>query len=278
MFANRKLFIATKHQKETVIVPLLEQNLGVICFTLDDFETDNLGTFSGEIRRRFDPLTTLRAKCDQGRAHSNCDLVIANEGSFGGHPSVYFANADDELLMLKDYKNNLEIVARELSLETNLNAAKIENELQLLEFASKVKFPTHAIILKYVEKNSRRVYKGIQNKVLLLQKFKQLKAEFGFAYAETDMRAHYNPTRMLVIKKAVEKLIQKVNKKCPQCHTPGFDVFKITDGLPCAWCKMPTRSILSCTYKCKICKHAQEEYFPKGKKTEEPDYCDHCNP
>jgi hypothetical protein len=37
---------------------------------------------------------------------------------------VCFADADDELLMLKDYKNNIEIVARELSLNTNLNAAK----------------------------------------------------------------------------------------------------------------------------------------------------------
>jgi hypothetical protein len=29
---------------------------------------------------------------------------IANEGSFGGHPSLLFADADDELLMFKDYK------------------------------------------------------------------------------------------------------------------------------------------------------------------------------
>ncbi|MFT5251694.1 MAG: hypothetical protein ACI87N_000681, partial [Flavobacteriales bacterium] len=215
MFANRKLFVATKHQKETVIVPLLEKNLGVICFTLADFETDNLGTFSGEIIRKNDPLTTLRAKCDQGRAHSKCDLVIANEGSFGGHPSLLFADADDELLMLKDYQNDLEIVAREISLSTNLNAAKIENEQQLLAFATQVQFPSHAIILKYYKNNTRTIYKGIQNEVLLLQKFKQLKSQFGCAYAETDMRARYNPTRMLVIKKAVEKLIQKINKKCP---------------------------------------------------------------
>lgn len=278
MFANRKLFVATKHQKETVIVPLLEKNLGVICFTLDDFETDNLGTFSGEIRRQNDPLTTLRAKCDQGRAHSNCDLVIANEGSFGGHPSLLFAHADDELLMLKDYKNDLEIVARELSLSTNLNAAKIETEEQLLDFAAKVQFPSHAIILKYAKNNTRTIFKGIQNQILLLQKFKQLKSQFGCAYAETDMRARYNPTRMLVIKKAVEKLIQKINKKCPHCHTPGFDIMNTNEGLPCALCSLPTRSILSCTYQCKVCDHNEEHYFPKGKKTEEPTYCDHCNP
>jgi hypothetical protein len=31
--------------------------------TMDDFETDNLGTFSGNTSGK-DPLTTLRAKCD----------------------------------------------------------------------------------------------------------------------------------------------------------------------------------------------------------------------
>jgi hypothetical protein len=278
MFANRKLFIATKHHKEAVIKPLLEKKLGVLCFTMDDFETDNLGTFSGEILREKDPLTTLRAKCDQGRAHSNCDLVIANEGSFGGHPSLFFADADDELLMLKDYKNNIEIVARELSLNTNLNAAKIENEQQLSIFAKQAQFPSHAIILKYCEKNKRRVYKGIQNEVLLLQKFRQLKAEFGYAYAETDMRAHYNPTRMEVISNAVAKLLQKIDKKCPECKTPGFDVVKADTGLPCGNCGLPTRSVLSFLYECKVCNHTEEELHPKQKKTEDPTYCDNCNP
>ncbi|MDG2431619.1 DUF6671 family protein [Flavobacterium sp.] len=278
MFANRKLFIATKHQKENVIKPLLEQNMGVECFTLPDFETDNLGTFSGEIRRENDPLTTVRTKCDQGRAYSNCDLVIANEGSFGGHPSLFFANADDELIMLKDYKNNIEIVAREISVHTNLNAAIIENEEQLLAFAKQVNFPSHAIILKDSPSRKRWVFKGIQNEVLLLQKFRQLKATYGCAYAETDMRARYNPTRMQVISKTVEKLIEKINKRCPHCVTPGFDVVKANSGLPCANCAFPTRSILSCTYKCQICNHVEEEFYPKQKTEEDPTYCDNCNP
>jgi hypothetical protein len=44
---------------------------------------------------------------------------------------LLFANADDELVMPKDYRNNLEIVARELSLSTNLNF-QINNEQQQL--------------------------------------------------------------------------------------------------------------------------------------------------
>jgi hypothetical protein len=75
---------------------------------MDDFKTDNLGTFSGNTSGK-DPLTTLRAKCDQGRAHSNYDLVIANEALLLDIP-VCFADADDST-NVEDYKNNIEIVA-----------------------------------------------------------------------------------------------------------------------------------------------------------------------
>ena len=52
LFEGRKVVIATKHKKELVIAPLLEKNLGVTCFVPDDFDSDALGTFSGEIKRK----------------------------------------------------------------------------------------------------------------------------------------------------------------------------------------------------------------------------------
>ena len=64
---------------------------------------------------------------------SNCDLGVASEGSFGAHPSLFFASADDELLIFIDKKNNLEIIARELSMETNFNGREIETEKELFE-------------------------------------------------------------------------------------------------------------------------------------------------
>ena len=52
MFKGRRLLIATKHQKEKVIVPLLEMELGVKCFVPEYFDPDVLGTFTGEVERR----------------------------------------------------------------------------------------------------------------------------------------------------------------------------------------------------------------------------------
>lgn len=51
-FSQRKLVIATKHHKEKVIAPLIEKVLGVECFVGKNFDTDTLGTFTGEVERK----------------------------------------------------------------------------------------------------------------------------------------------------------------------------------------------------------------------------------
>ncbi len=278
IFNNRKLLIATKHQKEKVIAPLFESALGVSCFTSSTFDTDSLGTFSGEILRKDDALTTLRKKCTLAMELNHCDLVIASEGSFGAHPSVFFAQADDELLMLMDAKNELEIVVRELSIETNFNASVITSEDELESFAQKVKFPSHGLIIKPDEKNFQKIVKGITDLGALKKHFHDIKNEYGSAYIETDMRANFNPTRMKIIEKAAGKLLKTVMTLCPRCETPGFSVAKAMPGLPCEWCNSPTNSTLSLLYSCKKCDFTKEEMYPHNKTKELPDYCNFCNP
>ena len=63
MFKGRNLIIATKHGKEKVIAPIVEKELGVKCFVTKDLDTDILGTFTGEVERKDDPLTAARKKC-----------------------------------------------------------------------------------------------------------------------------------------------------------------------------------------------------------------------
>ena len=278
LFENRKLVIATKHEKEKVIAPLLEKNLGVTCFTNESFDTDTLGTFSGEIERENDPISTVRKKCLLAMEASNCDLGVASEGSFGAHPSIFFARADDEFLIFIDKKNNLEIIARELSLETNFDGKEIETEKDLFDFAKSVKFPTHGLILRKSEKDNTHIIKGITDMTLLKQAFKKLLHESNSIYAETDMRAMYNPTRMTVIENAAKKLVDKENSHCPECNAPGFDVTDVKKGLECNLCGLPTKSTLSHIYECQRCEYSKEKMYPSHKTKEDPMYCDYCNP
>jgi hypothetical protein len=80
---------------------------------------------------------------------------------FGSHPSIFIASADDEFLIFIDTKNNLEIIVRELSMETNFNGSEITNEQELLDFAELVQFPSHGLILRPSKSENGTVIKAL---------------------------------------------------------------------------------------------------------------------
>jgi hypothetical protein len=278
MFSGRKLLIVTKHKKEHVIIPIVEKELGVQCFVANNFDTDTLGTFTGEIERKDDPITTARNKCMKGMELSDFDMAIASEGSFGPHPTIFFARADDEFLLFVDKKNNIEIFARELTTDTNFSGATISTMEQLKEFADSVQFPTHALIVRKAKDDFREIQKGITDWENLFEAYNHFIKLHSSVYVETDMRAMYNPTRMKVIEKATKKLAGKINSLCPQCSMPGFGITNAEQGLPCNFCHFPTRSTLKFIYTCTKCNYTKEQMYPHNKQTEDPMYCDICNP
>jgi hypothetical protein len=254
-FVGRKLVIATKHDKEKVIGPLIAEYLGAEWFINTDFDTDLLGTFSGEVERKDDALITLKNKCLLAMEASNCDLGIASEGSFGPHPTLFFGHADDELLIFIDKKNDLEIYSRELSTETNFGGAVIRNLTEAEEFASKHGFPEHALIVKNRQENFDYIQKGVNNSSDLSHFVEECLSKYDSVYLETDMRA-----------------------KCPECKTHGFSVTEVKSGLRCEWCSSPTDSILYHLLTCQKCSFSEKEFYPNGKKFEDPMYCSFCNP
>lgn len=278
MFNGRKLCIATMHQKEKVIAPLLENFLGVKCILPANLNTDFFGTFSGEIEREDNALTTARKKCLVAMELMQCDLAVASEGSFGMHPLIHFIPANDELLYFIDAKNNIEITARFLTSNTNFNGSEINSLNELIEFAKMVQFPSHALIIKNEKDKFIEVVKGINQIDQLEFHYNYFMYKYGKLYVETDMRAMHNPTRMNAIEDATKRLIENIKSCCPKCKTPGFTISKVNEGLPCETCAYPTQSILNHIYECKICAYSKIENYPDGKQFENPMYCQHCNP
>ncbi len=278
MFKGRNLLIATKHDKEKVIAPILEKELGVKCFVPTNFDTDELGTFTGEIDRKDDPITTARNKCLMAMELVHCDLAVASEGSFGPHPSLYFIPANEEFLLFLDTKNGLEIVVREISTDTNFNGSEIRTEKELHEFAENSNFPSHGLIIRKLKDDFGDIVKGITDIDILNNTFQAFISMYGMAHVETDMRAMYNPTRMKVIEKATIKLADKINTLCPDCKMPGFGITEAKQGLPCENCNFPTQGTLSHIYSCQKCAYSNEKRFPHNKQFEEPAYCNICNP
>jgi len=278
MFLNRKILITTKHKKELVIGPIIEKELGLSYVVNEQYDTDLLGTFTGEIERILDPIDNARKKCLDGMNLYNCEIGIASEGSFGPHPQAYFLSANEEVIIFIDKKNKLEIIAREISTETNFNSKTIQNIEELFAFAESVNFPSHALILRKSKHEKEDIFKGIQDNHELIKTFNYLHKKYQIVFAETDMRAMVNPMRMKLIEKTTLQLIQKIKSTCPNCQHPGFSVTKTKKGLKCNLCGTPTNSPLSLVSVCTQCSFEKEEFYPNNKTSEDPMYCDHCNP
>jgi predicted RNA-binding Zn-ribbon protein involved in translation (DUF1610 family) len=134
------------------------------------------------------------------------------------------------------------------------------------------------LILRNAQNGSDALMKGIQTQDELLKTYHDIQTRFGSVYAETDMRAMHNPTRMNSIAKLTEKLIEKMKSECPQCTMPGFDITDRISGLPCSKCGTPTRSTLAHVYCCSHCGFTTKKMHPAGKQFEGAGLCDWCNP
>lgn len=262
------------HGKEQAIGPVLRDRLSVFPLVATGLDTDVFGTFSGEVERRGSALDALRQKCEAAYQLHGVDVVVASEGSFGPHPYLPFAAVGEEYLLLKDFASGQEVVVKELFTATNYAAQEVGSWQELEHFARRVGFPLHALILRGAENN---LVKGIVSEQQLRQAYDDLRKR-GPVQAETDMRAHLNPTRMENLAVLAEKLAQAVLSFCPTCHLPGFVPQQVKSGLPCAACGFPTRSTLALVKTCSGCGHQEEEYYPRGKEVEDPMYCDCCNP
>lgn len=147
-----------------------------------------------------------------------------------------------------------------------------------MDFAASIGFPSHGLIVRKSKADNKNIIKGIINDAQLKQAFHDMYDGLNPVYVETDMRAMYNPTRMKIIEAATVKLIDKINSLCPQCNMPSFGVMDAKRGLICKLCGSPTNSILSYIYVCQHCQYTKEEMYPNKAKTEDPMYCNYCNP
>lgn len=277
-FRGRKLVIATMHGKEQVLAPILEKALGVDIVLAPQLNTDAFGTFTGETPRVLSPEDAAVEKCMTAMALTQCDLAVANEGSFGPHPLIGFVASDEEWVVLIDRKNDFRIIAREISTATNFDAQHCFTIDELLSFADKVSFPSHALILRPAQDDFSKIVKGVVDPQQLQQEGDAFLSAYGSVYASTDMRAMFNPARMKVIAAAAEKLIEKINTRCDYCGKPGFEVKEVMSGLPCSACGSATRSTMAWIYLCNHCGFRKQTDFPHAKTSEDPMYCDQCNP
>ncbi|ASC69549.1 hypothetical protein XM38_004760 [Halomicronema hongdechloris C2206] len=110
------------HRKEQVIAPRLETAPGVKPLMPAGFNTDTLGTFTRDVPRSADQITTARLKAEAALDLTGETLAIASEGSFGSHPQIPFVPCDRKLVLLLDLEPQLEIVGQAISTDTDFRS------------------------------------------------------------------------------------------------------------------------------------------------------------
>ncbi len=270
--------LTTKHQKAIALASPFKKILhaSVLEHVID---TDELGTFSGEVERQGTVLETARKKCEYGLAKS--EYALASEGSFGPHPTMPFIPASRETLYFIDNKRKFHLHLTEIFTDTNYQMETVATLKELNTFAEKCLFPSHALIVRpYPRSILKPLFKGLQVSNDLETAFREVQKNSPTekVWVETDMRAHVNPTRMRMIATLGEKMVYRLKTPCPKCQTPGWGRVNIETGLPCNWCGAATEEIKSEIYGCTKCEHKESVPPEHNKKSAEPGLCLYCNP
>ena len=277
-FKGETVLFATKHGKEHIIAPLLHA-IGIECMKAE-IDTDQFGTFSGEVERTGSVRETLRKKIQTAaQTYPNTRLILASEGSFGPHPILGFIPTDLESLLLWDRKNNLEIYAEHL----HTNPVHAEQALgpseDFREALKHLGFPDHGVIV-HPENSLTPIFKGLHNEYDVAQAMLECFASSTKAKVilTSDLRANHNPTRRLAILQAGQVLLEKLNTFCPACSYPGFAIKRGVPGLLCLACGEPSQAPKAVLLACVACDYTEEKERPDGQQGLNPDECEFCNP
>lgn len=279
-YKDKKCVIATMHDKEKAIAPAFWDLLGLQMIKTE-IDTDQLGTFTGEVERKGTPLNCVREKCALAMKGGKFAIGIASEGSFGPHPFIPFLGCDHEILYFMDQERGFALHQSLLSTKTNHRAEAFSDLQQLKTFCDQVLFPSHGLIVR-PNKSDKKIFiiKGIQTYDVLEDAF--LKScrlsEDGKALLETDMRAHMNPTRMEVIKELADSFAKRLATPCPLCDTPGWGVVDTQKGLECEMCGSETDMAKFEVFGCPKCPHKENRPRQDGLTVANPQYCGWCNP
>jgi hypothetical protein len=278
-YCGSRFIIATKHAKAQAIVKSFWDILGatVIEYVVD---TDRLGTFTGEVERQGAALECAKRKCELSieMLGDRAEYLLASEGSFGPHPLMPFMPCDHEILYFIDKRKDFHFHLSLLSEKTNYQMQEIDSLEELLLFAHKAKFPSHALILRPMNIDNPTIFKGLDTQDSLENAFKEAQKLSNKIWVETDMRAHMNPSRMSVIEQLAKDLAIRLKTHCPSCDIPGWGKIQIEKGLECSGCGLKTQMVKHEIFGCTKCEYKEMKERSDGIKYADPGQCQYCNP
>lgn len=285
IYWGAKIVFSTMHKKENILSSIFKQKLNIDFLVPPAINTDQFGTFTGEIKRESALKEVLRKKALLGLELCQQDVGLASEGSFGPHPWMPFVECNQESLLLLDKKRNIEIFVNHINTKNRAHYAEVSRDEELSCFLTTIGFPQQAVIVKPTHDysgSSDYIFKGLTNEKKVSQAIKIIYNDLKLKkiWIETDHRAHLSPARRQTILEAGRQLLAKIMSVCPTCNYPGFDMSDVIRGLVCSECGQPSRHPKEEIWTCsnRLCFYSEVKPRWDGMTSLDPSECEECNP
>ena len=274
-YAGATAAFATMHGKQYLAQQVFHEILDVEVIAPAGLDTDQFGTFSGEITRTLSPRAAAQVKANLGIQLAGTPYGLASEGSFNS--GFGFLVEHHEILLFIDQYRGLELVEGVIATSPLPPARAISTVDDALGYAAAIGNPEQGLMLRggavgeLIEKDLTTVETLPGAVVRMLR----LSADHPVTIAP-DYRAHRCPSRADVIAALAHRMARRLATPCPKCHTPGFGQADVERGLGCSDCGQPTRVIAADIHGCGLCPRTVR--IPRLDRIAAPQWCDYCNP
>lgn len=270
--------LTTMHGKEQQIAPAFGRIAGWQ-IVVAEADTDQFGSFDGEVPRTLSPKAAALAKAKLGAEQLGIRFGIASEGTIGQHPQFPLMTSDHELIAIVDLELGHELVVSHVSAEITAERHVLSEDSNLEHIATLCDLPNHAVNLIALGLSGREIRKGIRDLAEFELGVKELSQnkELGELVVESDFRAMSSPSRQKNITRCAELAAQRVANKCPGCDYLGWGLVRYEFGLECRACGFANKHLAKKGINgCLRCE--REEKSDLGVSLAEPAQCIVCNP
>ena len=274
-YTGTEVAFATMHGKERLSRQPFFDTLGAHVIAPAGLDTDQFGTFSGEIARTLSPRAAARVKARLGIQLAGTPYGLASEGSFNSGLGILVEHR--EVLMFLDEARGLELVEGTIVTSPLPPGRAVTAVDDALDYATGIAFPEQGVMIRGGPAGEL-ICKDLDTVEELSDALgRMLRLTAGRPVTiSPDYRAHRCPSRADVIIALAHRMARRLATTCPHCHTPGFGQVDIERGLRCSDCGQPTRMIAADILGCGLCPHTARA--PRTNRIVAPQWCDYCNP
>lgn len=273
-YTGREITFATMHGKELLAREVFREILGATVTAPERLDTDQFGTFAGDIPRTLSPRAAARAKARLGMHIAGTTLGLASEGSFRSRFGPIVEHM--EILLFIDDTLGLELIEGAINTSPLPGGHRVDSTNDALAFASTVGFPRQGVILQSTTSNQTTAFKNIADLPELEDTVDGLLRDESSLVILPDYRAHRAPSRAKTIRTLCKQMARRLFTGCPHCQTPGFGQIDVEHGMPCSTCESATQLIAADIHGCGRCDHRIR--IPRKDTRADPRWCDYCNP